>query len=66
MRKYLPEGLSIAQMYRQYVEKYEYDPVNSNGKQPKSKDICIGKYSMKSLTLVSDILVATRVKSVIC
>ena len=38
MRKYSPEGLSIAQMYRQYVEKYEYDPGNSNGKQPQVKE----------------------------
>lgn len=35
MRRYLPEGLSIAQMY---VEKYEYDPGNSNGKQPQVKE----------------------------
>ena len=38
MRKYLPEGLSIAQKYQQYVEKYEYDPGNSNGEQPQVKE----------------------------
>ena len=35
-RKYLSEGLSIARMYRQYLEKYE--PNVSNGEQPQVKE----------------------------
>ena len=48
-RKYLPEGLSIARMYRQYLEKYE--PSLSNGEKPQVKEYLYRKIFTEEFNL---------------
>lgn len=60
-RKYLPEGLSIARMYRLYLEKYE----PTAAEKLMLKNGCIEKFLTRNLTSALDSLVVTRVKSAI-